>query len=73
VGTKLVGPDAASGNESAGPTEAPPGHFVSGDFEADCARFLDDVRALVQRRITPPGYADEPPRSQSGAVEAPGG
>jgi hypothetical protein len=73
VGTKLVGPDAASGNESAGPTEAPPGHFVSGDFEADCVRFLDDVRALVQRRITPPGYADEPPRSQSGAVEAPGG
>ena len=58
----MVEPDAASGSESARPTDAPPGHFVSDEFEADCRRFLNDVRALVQRRITPPIYADESPR-----------
>jgi len=29
---------------------APPGHFLSHELESDCARFLEDVRALVRRR-----------------------
>ena len=29
---------------------APPGHFLSDELESDCARFLEDVRALVRRR-----------------------
>ena len=70
---KVVGPDAASGSESCEPTEAPPGHFVSDDLEADCTRFLNDVRALLQRRIIPREYADESPRSESGEVEGPAG
>ena len=50
-----------------------PGHFVSDDLEADCRRFLNDVSALVQRRITPPAYADESPQffSQAKASDAP--
>jgi hypothetical protein len=37
-----------SGIEQAEP--APPGHFLSHELESDCARFLEDVRALVRRR-----------------------
>jgi hypothetical protein len=31
-----------------------PGDFVSDDLRADCARFIDDVRTLVERRAAPP-------------------
>jgi hypothetical protein len=37
--------------ESASPGEPElPGEFVSEDERADCARFLEDVRALIERR-----------------------
>jgi hypothetical protein len=35
-----------------------PGHFVSPELRADCARFLEDVKNLVAHRSekrTPPG------------------
>jgi hypothetical protein len=41
-------PERASGTEQA--QAAPPGHFLSHELESDCARFLEDVRALVRRR-----------------------
>jgi hypothetical protein len=28
----------------------PPGDFLSNELESDCARFLEDMRALVRRR-----------------------
>jgi hypothetical protein len=30
--------------------QAPPGQFVSDEHEADCSRFLQEVREFVQRR-----------------------
>ena len=30
--------------------EAPPGQFVSDEHEADCLRFLEDVKELARRR-----------------------
>ncbi|MFL6029971.1 MAG: hypothetical protein ACJ74D_08080 [Gaiellaceae bacterium] len=30
--------------------EAPPGEFVSNEHEADCLRFLEQVKEFVQRR-----------------------
>ena len=30
--------------------EAPPGQFVSDEHEADCLRFLEQVKEFVQRR-----------------------
>ena len=35
----------------------PPGHFLSSELESDCARFLEDVRALVRRREQEAGAA----------------
>jgi hypothetical protein len=29
---------------------APPGQFVSDEHEADCSRFLEEVKEFVQRR-----------------------
>jgi hypothetical protein len=29
---------------------APPGQFVSGEHEADCSRFLKEVKEFVRRR-----------------------
>jgi hypothetical protein len=40
-------PEAAS---SPSPEPELPGEFVSEDMRADCARFLDELRALVRRR-----------------------
>jgi hypothetical protein len=31
-------------------SEAPPGQFVSDEHEADCSRFLEEVKEFVQRR-----------------------
>jgi hypothetical protein len=33
-----------------GPPDAMPGHFVSDEHRSDCARFLDEVRSMVNRR-----------------------
>ena len=68
----MVGPDGASSSNASEPTETVPGHFVTDDLEVDCRRFLDDVRALVQRRITP-AYADESPQffAQADATHGP--
>ena len=30
--------------------EAPPGQFVSDEHEADCSRFLEEVKEFVRRR-----------------------
>jgi hypothetical protein len=47
----VIGPgerEHLPGDEQGPP--APPGHFLSRELESDCARFLEDVRTLVQRR-----------------------
>ena len=69
----MVGPDAASRSNASEPTETVPGHFVSPDLEAGCRRFLNDARALVQRRVTPPAYAEESPQffAQANASHGP--
>lgn len=36
-------------SESEG-TEVPPGQFVSDEHEADCSRFLEEVKEFVRRR-----------------------
>jgi hypothetical protein len=36
-------------SESEG-TQAPPGQFVSDEHEADCHRFLEEVKEFVRRR-----------------------
>lgn len=30
--------------------KVPPGSFVTGELQEECARFLDEVRSLVHRR-----------------------
>ena len=30
--------------------QAPPGQFISDEHEADCSRFLEEVKEFVQRR-----------------------
>ena len=32
------------------PNQTPPGQFVSDQHEADCSRFLEEVKELAQRR-----------------------
>jgi hypothetical protein len=34
----------------AGRTQSPPGQFVSNEHEADCSRFLEEVKEFVRRR-----------------------
>jgi hypothetical protein len=49
----MAGPEEAAtqGSEpDQGPSAPPPGHFVSAELEVDCARFLEQVRELAQRR-----------------------
>jgi hypothetical protein len=31
--------------------EPPPGYFVSAELESDCSRFLEEIKAVVRRRI----------------------
>jgi hypothetical protein len=46
------GPSEEAGSP---PSEAEPrGEFVSEELRADCARFLQELRALVGRRSAPP-------------------
>ena len=44
---RLKGDDAPPQAET---REAPPGQFVSDEHEADCLRFLEQVKEFVQRR-----------------------
>ena len=48
-------PEAAS---SAAPESELPGEFVSEDLRADCARFLDDLRARTALRRKSPLVGD---------------
>jgi hypothetical protein len=51
-----VGPSHAAGSPS--PERELPGEFVSEDLRNDCARFLDELRRLVEvRRGLPPESA----------------
>jgi hypothetical protein len=36
--------------EPNGEQQPPPGQFVSDEHEADCSRFLEEVKAFVHRR-----------------------
>ena len=36
--------------ESNAEQQAPPGQFISDEHEADCSRFLEEVKEFVQRR-----------------------
>lgn len=47
------GPDPEAGS-SRSPEPELPGEFVSEDMRADCARFLDELRALVRQRREQP-------------------
>jgi hypothetical protein len=68
-----VGPSHAPGSPS--PERELPGEFVSDDLRNDCARFLDELRRLVElrRELTPdsaawaPGLSDPqaPPNSRT--------
>jgi len=45
-----------SADSSPSPEPRPPGEFVSEELQIDCARFLDELRALLRhRREQPPG------------------
>jgi hypothetical protein len=51
VGRNVTGPGELEHPTASEQAEAvPPGHFLSRELESDCARFLEDVRALVRRR-----------------------
>lgn len=50
-GEDVAGPENPKPESSHVPApEPPPGHFLSPELETDCARFLEDMRALVRRR-----------------------
>jgi hypothetical protein len=42
--------DEAKIESSAEQQAAPPGQFISDEHEADCSRFLEEVKEFVQRR-----------------------
>ena len=54
----LAGPEPAPGRDD--PRPAPPGEFVSPEFESGCARFLDEVKSMVERRTVTPSRAVTP-------------
>jgi hypothetical protein len=58
-----VGPSRGAGSPS--PERELPGEFVSDDLRNDCARFLDELRRLVElrRELTPDSAAWAPGRS----------
>jgi hypothetical protein len=41
---------AEAQHEPEGRQQAPPGQFISDEHEADCSRFLEEVKEFVQRR-----------------------
>jgi len=41
---------AAAKDQQTGERVAPPGQFVSDEHEADCLRFLEQVKQLARRR-----------------------
>jgi hypothetical protein len=47
----VAGPEKHESEPAPAPApQPPPGHFLSPELETDCARFLEDMRALVVRR-----------------------
>jgi hypothetical protein len=51
VGRTVFGPeDQELQHVSEQEAMPPPGHFLSPELQSDCARFLQEVRTLVQRR-----------------------
>jgi hypothetical protein len=58
-----VGPSHTAGS-SPSPERELPGEFVSDDLRNDCARFLDELRRLVElrRELTPDSAACAPGR-----------
>jgi hypothetical protein len=58
-----VGPSHAAGSPPSAEPELP-GEFVSEDLRNDCARFLDELRRIVELRseLTPDSAAWEPAR-----------
>jgi hypothetical protein len=42
--------DRSAGLTEQATPDSLPGHFVSDEHRVDCARFLDDVRSMVDRR-----------------------
>ena len=47
----MAGPDRPARPETEHGDRGVPGHFVSPDLRSDCARFLDDVKSIVERRL----------------------
>jgi hypothetical protein len=43
-------PDRSARPAEPGSPDPLPGHFVSDQHRSDCARFLDEVRSMVNRR-----------------------
>jgi hypothetical protein len=41
---------------------APPGDFLSADFESDCARFVDEAKERARRRAEAGRRTQGPPR-----------
>lgn len=41
------------------PARELPGEFVSEDLRDDCARFLDELRTVIQHRFEPPEHDDQ--------------
>jgi hypothetical protein len=51
VGRNVTGPGERERPPAAEEAHTrPPGDFLSRELESDCARFLEDVRTLVNRR-----------------------
>ena len=46
----MTGPDRSVPPAEQRRPDALPGHFVSDEHRSDCARFLDEVRSLIDRR-----------------------
>ena len=42
---------AKSQPEPSAENQVPPGQFVSDEHEADCSRFLEEVKEFVRRRV----------------------
>jgi hypothetical protein len=64
-----TGPKPSAGRPPS-PEPELPGNFVSDDLRADCERFLNDLRTLIDRRRDPPperaGWVPRPESSPEG-------
>lgn len=64
----MAGPDKADeqGKNEHPPRSAPPGEFLSADFESDCARFLAEAKERARRRAEAGRRELGPPRPRRG-------